>query len=334
MLKKTKQYYIGIDLGGTKILTGLLNSRFEVCEEKKSKVDAQKGEKAFMKTIADDIKFVLDKAKLNKKHLRAIGIGCPGMIQLPQGIIQISPNISFLKNFPLREKIARSMRVPVIVENDVNAGLYGEHQFGAAKGYSEVVGIFLGTGVGGGLILNGELYRGASGAAGEIGHMLISAPSLLNHPLSGETIETQLGRLRIASEAGLLCLKQKAPALYKSVGYDIKKIKSGSLAKSIEAGDKAVLDLIVQKAQLLGASMASVVNLLSPQLIVLGGGLMEAMPEIILPEARKSMKQLAMPPLVKGVKVAAAKLQDYAIVKGAAKLAADTLNSKRRGTRA
>jgi len=330
MAKKKKKYFIGVDLGGTKILIGLLDRHFRICEEVKLKVDAHKGERPFMKGLLDGIDEVLDHGRVSKKQLRAIGIGCPGMITLPEGIVQLSPNISFLKKYPLRQKVARALHVPVIVENDVNAGLYGEQQLGAAQGYNHVVGIFLGTGVGGGLILNGQLFRGASGAAGELGHMFLSPPSFHDDTAARVTIETQIGRLQIASEAALLIMKQQAPALYKRVGFDAKKIKSGALARSIQSGDASIRRLMIQKARLLGVAMASIVNLLSPELFVLGGGLMEAMPKVILPEANATMKKFAMSPLVRGVKVVPAQLKDYSIVKGAAKLASDSLMNRGR----
>lgn len=324
-MTRRKSYLIGIDVGGTKVLTGLLNSNFEILSTKKNKVDPHKGEKAFFKSLEESILSVCDDAEIKSGQIKAIGVGCPGMILNPKGIVTLSPNISFMKNYPFREKLMRRFKVPVIVENDVNAGLYGEFQFGAAKGFQNVAGIFLGTGVGGALVLNGEIYRGSSGAAGEIGHTFLSIPSFLPGTEREGTLEGMIGRLRVASDAGYLMMKQQAPHLYESVGFDVKKIKSKALTRSIEGGDEAVLNLIYNKARLLGIAMANVVNLLNPEVIVLGGGLMEAMEKKILPVAREVMKALAMPPIVKNVRVVPAKLQDYAIVKGAAKLVVDSL---------
>ena len=217
----------------------------------------------------------------------------------------------------------------MVLENDANAGLYGEWKLGAAKGYRNVAGIFLGTGVGGAFILDGRLYRGATGAAGEIGHTFLGAPTLIDADEKISTVEGLLGRLRIASEAGLLILKQKAPKLYHEAGYDIRKIKSKMLKLSIKRGDDAIRDLMLQKAKVLGLAMANLVNLLNPEVIVLGGGLIEALGSEIIPEARDIMKKFAMAPIVKSVRVQKAKLGDDSILLGAAQLALDHLKERK-----
>ena len=157
---KKRKYIIGMDIGGTKMLTGLLDKNFKLHATQKMKVEPQKGIKHFVKSIEDSIHDVLGESGVKISEVAYIGIGCPGMIDFKSGTGYLSPNIAFLKNFPLADKLRKSFHVPVLVENDVNAGLYGEHQFGAAKGYDHVVGIFLGTGIGGGIILDGNLYRG------------------------------------------------------------------------------------------------------------------------------------------------------------------------------
>jgi glucokinase len=150
-------------------------------------------------------------------EIESIGVGCPGMIKSPEGIIKLSPNLSFLENYPLKEKLEAQFKKPVTLENDVNAGIYGEQQFGAAKDFQNVVGVFMGTGIGGGLIINGQLFRGSNGAAGEIGHMFMNLPSFLDTGEKFGTLEDLAGRLRISSEAVLIAMKQKAPALYNAV---------------------------------------------------------------------------------------------------------------------
>lgn len=329
MASKKGKYVIGVDVGGTKILTVLLDKQFEVVAEQKEKVDANKGEKHFFHTVYSSIDAVLKSAHAKMEDVRALGVGCPGMIQMPQGIIRLSPNLSFLKDYPLKNRLIKQFGVPVAVENDVNAGLYGEQQFGAAAGVNHVAGIFLGTGVGGALIFNGRLYHGATGGAGEIGHTFLSLPTFLEGMAREGTVESNLGRLRIASDAALLMMKQLSPKLFEMVGYDVKKIKSGTIAKAVKAGDTALEELLVHKAKLLGIAMANIVNLLNPSLIVLGGGLIEALGDIIVPAARDSMRQYAMPPLVEKVKVVSAKLKDYATAKGAAKLALEAAEEGR-----
>jgi glucokinase len=328
MSARPRQYTIGLDLGGTKILAGLVSPEFRVVATHKTRVDANKGEGPFLKSIFDAIDELAGASSADRKGLRAIGVGCPGMIDFDSGTVTLSPNLSFLKNYPLRKKLERRYGVPVAAENDVNTGLYGEQAFGAAKGKKHVVGIFLGTGVGGALILDGRLYRGAWGGAGEIGHTFLSLPSFVPDPNRPETVEGMLGRLTISTEAALLILKQKAPRLHGAAGYDVKKIKSRALSESARRGDFVLKDLLRGKAAVLGIALANVVNLLNPEMIVLGGGVMEAMGDMILPEAERVMRKYAMPPLVKNVRLVPAKLGDLAIVLGAARLAAERAGGK------
>lgn len=328
MKQKRKRWYIGIDIGGTKVLIGLLNKQFKVCATYKCKVEPDRGEKYFIKTIVEGVEQVLSDSEVKRKQVAAVGVGCPGLIDNALGTVKLSPNISFLKNYPLKAKLASHFKVPVVVENDVNAGLYGEYQFGAARGYSHVVGIFPGTGVGGALILNKKLYHGADGGAGEIGHSFLTLPTFLSGVKYRGTVEALVGRLAIASEAATLIAKQKAPKLYKKAGYDFKKIKSNALSRAIGAGDKYLEDLILDKARILGITMANIVNILNPELIVLGGGVIEALGKLIVPEARRIMKQYAMAPLTESIKVVSAELKDYSIVLGAAKLAHDVIEDR------
>ena len=319
------KFVIGMDVGGTKILTVLLNSNFEVVHETKAKVDAGKGEKTFFETVEKSIETVLAEAKVGRDMVSAMGMGCPGMFKMPQGVVKLSPNLPFLKNTPLKSKLSKMTKWTVAVENDVNAGLYGEQRLGAAKGVKHVAGFFLGTGVGGALIIDGKLHRGASGGAGEVGHTFLALPTFMEGAPKEGTVEATLGRTRIAADAAVLLMKGLAPGLHGIVGYDVKKIKSNAIARAIKSGDSALHELIVLKAQALGIAMANVVNLLNPSLIVLGGGLMEAMGDIILPAARDTMRKYAMGPLVEDVKVVAAKLKDHSVAMGAAKLAVEAL---------
>jgi glucokinase len=323
MANDKKRYVIGYDLGGTKILAVLYNRRFEPLGEIKEKSKPQKGEKHFLKTLKMCFEDLLKQGKIKRHEIAGIGVGCPGLIDEKRGLVLASPNLGFMANMPLSARIQRSCGAPVVLGNDVNIGLFGEHQFGAAKGYRHVVGIFIGTGIGGALIINGDLYAGASGGAGELGHVQIDREG----PRCGcgrqGCFEALCSRLSIASEAGALAARQIAPTLRDLAGTDILDIKSGQLAEAVRAGDRAIVELIRRKSRVVGRVMADLVNILNPEMIVLGGGLVEALPRFIVKEATQSMRSQAMPGLVKNVKVAPARLGDHAIVMGAAKRAWD-----------
>jgi len=319
--RSSKKYLVGVDIGGTKVLAGLIRPNFSIVATEKVKVEPHRGLAHFVKTVTTAVQDLLLEEGLSAKNLLAVGAGCPGIIDSDKGVVQVSPNLSFLKKCPLKSILQKKLRVSVTLENDVNAGLYGEQQFGAAKKARHVVGIFLGTGVGGALIFDGKLYRGFTQAAGEIGHTFLNLPFANEVPRP--TLENMTGRLAIASDAGWLLLKQKAPYLFKDTGTDLRQLKSGALARAIRGGDAEIRSLIQSKARVLGVAMANVVNLLNPELIVLGGGLVEALHAVVVPEAERTMRQYAMSDSVRFVKVRAAKLGDHAVMLGAAKLAFD-----------
>ncbi len=327
-MTQKKQYFIGLDIGGSKMLAAVLDRKFRVRAEKKIKVEPEKGRAVFLKTLEGAVAELLREAHVPMGKVAALGAGCPGIIPNLGGRIVLSPNLPFLNSFELGRALQKIFRVPIAVENDVNAGLYGEWRFGAAQGKQHVAGIFMGTGVGGALILNGQVYRGALGAAGEIGHTYLIPPFLGAAQVCPSTLEGLTGRLAISAASGLLLMQQKAPHLFKETGYDVRKIKSRSLLRAIQAGDQALDDLLAEKARFLGLAMANLVNLLNPDMIVLGGGLIEALGSKMIVEARKTMQSLALPPLARAVKVEAAELGDYAIVKGAAGLAEMLIGKK------
>lgn len=319
-----KEFFLGIDIGGTKVLTAVLNRNYETIAVKKIKVNREIGAAAFVEQIGNTVSVLLEEAGVSLSHIRVAGVGCAGLIQVPEGVMQLCPNLPFLNDFPLKSELEDTLQVPVIVENDANAGLYGEYRLGAGKGMKNLAGIFLGTGIGGALILDGKLYRGASGFAGEIGHTVIHLPELQNE--FGISLEKAAGRLAIATEAGELLLRQKAPHLLNQVGYDLKAIKSKALALAVTEGDTEVKKLLEKKAKILGIAVANVINFLSPEAVILGGGLMEALGNYFLPVVEETVKQYALKPQQPFTKIALAALEDYAVLKGAVVLAEDCLN--------
>ncbi len=318
-----KRYVIGCDLGGTKILAVLYDRAFRPLFEVKARSKPQKGERFFLNNLTETFEELLSHRGIRKAEVTGIGMGCPGLIDERRGRVISSPNLGFLKRFPLAAKITKRLGLPVVLGNDVNIGLFGEHQFGAAKGSNHVVGLFIGTGIGGALILNGQLYGGATGGAGEIGHVQIDRDGARCGCGRQGCFESLCSRLSIATEAAALAARQVAPVLLETAGTDILDIKSGQLAEALRAGDRGIYELLLRKSRVIGRVMADLVNILNPEMIVLGGGLIEAMPRLIVQEATRSMKAQAMPALARQVKVTAAKLGDYAIAMGAAKRAWD-----------
>lgn len=321
MGKSKNKYWIGIDLGGTKLLTTLLDHRFHIVASSKEKVDAAKGSKVFLSLFEQSIREVLKDADISKKQIGGIGIGAPGIIDRKKGEIVFCPNIPFLNGFKLGPFLSRKFGVPVVLENDANTGIYGEYELGAARGYKDVIGIFIGTGIGGGLLINGEIHTGCSGAAGEIGHMIIDPDGPLCGCGQRGCLEAFSGRLAMAGEAAVMAARGQAKRIAKEAGTEVSKIKSGVLEKAITGGDKKIQKMVRERAALVGRAMANLANFMNPELFVLGGGVVEAMP-FIVKEAEKAMRENVMVNIGSHVKVVAAELGDHAIVKGAGKLAA------------
>jgi glucokinase len=207
------------------------------------------------------------------------------------------------------------------LENDVNAGTYGELIAGAGKGYRHVIGLFPGTGLGGGLILDGRLFRGATGGAGEIGHMIIQVDGRRCGCGQYGCLEAMASRTALAKDLVALAATGGAPAIQKKAGSDFSRIKSGLIQSAWEDGEPAVVGLVDRAARHLGIGMANMVNVFNPQLIIIGGGLVEKLGAPYIQKAEQAMRDHAMARLVTIVEVKQAELGDDSTVIGAAALA-------------
>ena len=328
--KKRGEAVIGIDVGGTKTLLALFDSRFEVLEEDKFRTHPEKGGlRAFEKTLRLSVERLLRRARKEKLVVRYVGVGCAGDIDLAKGIVRRSPNLTFLDGYPFRERLEKLTDAKVFVGHDVQAALYGEYRLGAAKNAHHVIGVWLGTGVGGAMIIDGRIHLGATGTAGDIGNYLLSSVDVSAESPRKYRLDGVASRTSIAGEAAALAAKHKAPALRKDAGTDVTDIRAGDIASSIKKGDKAVERLVRTRASIVGAALANLIDFINPDVVVLGGGLVEAMPSLLRREVRKSITAHAAPKAARAVKVVSAKLHRHAGTVGAARLAMDMLNGSR-----
>lgn len=322
-MKSLKQgdYVVGMDIGGTKMMACVFDHKFKVVGRCKKKSTSSKDEKPEVR-----IARIIDEAikDAGGVKIQGIGVGVPGPTDPVAGIIMDTPNLGW-KNFPLAEVLTKKFDVPTVIDNDVNLGTYGEWRFGKVKDCKHVIGIFPGTGIGGGIIVNGALYHGISGAAGEIGHMTIQ----VDGPYCGcgkrGCIEGMASRLAIAADIAALAARGDAPYILKNCGTDLANIRSSAIAKAIDAGDKMVEGVVRKAAFYTGIATANLVNIFSPEAIVLGGGLVEAMESLYMEEVTRALKIHTMPFPLKFVKVVPAKLGDDAVVMGAGHLIAERL---------
>ncbi len=313
---------IGFDLGGTKMLGAVLVEQGTIVARTKRGTKTGTNDEVLAQIISV-LEEVIEQAKRETgggERLTSMGIAVPGPIDVRRGVVLDTPNIG-VRDFHLAELLQDRFGVSVLLENDVNAGLWGEYIAGAARGFSHVVGLFPGTGIGGGLVLDGRLYRGKQGAAGELGHMILQSDGRKCGCGGMGCFETLASKTAIARDLAVLAMSGSAPTIAAAGGTDVSRIKSKHILKAYDADGKDVRDVVDQAADFLGIGMANIVNIFDPEAIIIGGGLVEKLGEPFLDRAREVMKKRAMPRLVDGVRVLQAQLGDDAVVTGAADLA-------------
>ncbi|MCF6311742.1 MAG: ROK family protein [Verrucomicrobiales bacterium] len=317
MKASNKIYWVGLDLGGTKMLAKVYDGAFKELGAAKRKTEGHRGLKSVISRMEATIRDAMSEAGIKESQLSGIGIGCPGPVDPEDGMLLAAPNLGWI-DVPVRKIFTKAFGCPVVACNDVDSGVFGEYKFGAAKGARSAVGIFPGTGIGGGAVIHGRLLEGANITCMEIGHTPFGE--------TGQTLEQVCSRLAIASESAAAAYRGQAPHILESCGTDMAKITSGKIADAIENGDKAIEKIVKQAADRLGSGVATVVQLMAPEVIVLGGGLVEAMPKLFLKTLKKSVDDKVLGPFRGKYKIVAAKLGDDAGVQGAAAWAAKSID--------
>lgn len=314
------EYWIGFDLGGTKMLSVVFDSEFKPIGKSRKKTKGYEGMEAGLKKINSVIKDSLEDAGIDASQVKGLGIGCPGPLDFAKGTIREAPNLGWT-NVPIRKSIASEFGFHVEIANDVDSGVFGEYQFGAGKKARCVVGIFPGTGIGGGCVYEGKLFRGKNNSCMELGHI----PLLPGGPLDGAgnpgSLESVASRLAIAGQAAQAAYRGNAPKLMKAAGTDISNIRSGAISESIKSGDQATKEILIDTCFYLGLAVVTVVHLLGPDVIVFGGGLIEAMPKLMLDEIESVARPRILESLRDEFEIVEASLGDNAGVMGAAALA-------------
>jgi len=316
-VNQAKPYWVGFDLGGTKMLCVVLDDQFKVVARNRKKTKGIEGAAAGLSRISELIEETLSEIGVSHSQLAGIGVGCPGPIDWAKGIVSMAVNLGW-QNVEIGSFLSERFDCPVEVLNDVDAGVYGEYRFGAAIGAYSTVGIFPGTGIGGGCVYDGKILRGRRLTVMEIGHMKISSSYRSSGVAMTGTLESEASRLNIASECAKLAYRGEAPSLYEYAGTDISKIRSKALATSIKNGDKAVEWVVRQAAQQIGYAVANMVHLIGPDIVVLGGGLVEAIPEIYLEEVNQVARKNVLECYSDTFEIRTAKLGDDAGAMGAA----------------
>jgi glucokinase len=276
---------IGIDIGGTKVLGGVVDASGKIIESAR-RVTPAAGGKELIATIVELIK------ELNSKHeIAGIGICVAALISADQGTIVGAPNIANLSELNFVAEIKKVFDLPVIAENDANAAMWAEYKFGSAKGFNPVMFFIIGTGMGGGLVIDGKLFRGANGIGAEFGHMIVQPKGILCGCGAHGCIEQYASGsalMRYAKDA-ITADPTAGKALLDAAGV-INNLTGEILTEAAKNGDQLAISAFNKQADWLGSACASYTLLLDPQAIVVGGGVVQA-GELFLAPVRAAMEK-------------------------------------------
>lgn len=313
--------YVGaVDLGGTKILAAVFNPQGQIAGRAKRPTGRDHAPAAIIDRIAQTLRQAAAAAGIDASAITAAGVGAPGPVRPEDGSITIAPNLDWV-NVPLQADLAARLDLPVAVGNDVRVAVLAEHAAGAGRGVRDMVGIWPGTGVGGGMILNGEPYTGSASMAGEIGHITI----LAGGPRCGcggrGHLEALCSRTAIVRAVAKQVKRGGKTVLTKIVGKDITRATSGDLAEAWSRGDQLVVRAIDEAARYLALGIASVANLLNPELAVLGGGVVEGLGQPFVDAVRGRVAKMPLTSSTGTLRIVKSELGDDAGITGAALLA-------------
>ena len=312
------KYSIGIDLGGTKILTAIVDkTNGEVISFIKKKTKKDKGIEKIINKIINSIKEVLESSNLNIDDIDTIGIGAAGQVDRENGVIINAPNID-CSNLNIKERLEKEFNKPILLGNDVEIATIGEMYFGAGKDEQDFVCIFVGTGIGSGIVSEGKIRYGTTGTAGEIGHIIVDVGGRPCGCGGCGCLEAYASRLAIEKRI-IGALKKGRKSDIENYLVEDKPIKTSMIRKSLENKDELVTQIINEASEYLASGLASVINFYNPSLIILGGGLMDAV-DYFYNHSIEMAKIKALPTPAVNIRFSKAQLGDYSGVIGAALL--------------
>ena len=299
------KYLVGVDLGGTNIVAGALaEDGSDVLALRSEPTRADQGAEAVVDRIVRMIDTVIAETIAHtgakRDDMIGVGVGAPGPLDRERGIVVTTPNLGWT-NFPLRDVIAERARLPVRIDNDANCATLGEWWMGAAKGGNNVIGMTIGTGIGGGVILGGRLYHGSSDVAGEIGHATIDITGRRCKCGNYGCLEAYASGPSIADRArealsGDDCL------MVKMAGGDPAKITAATVYEAAKRGDDVALDVVRETSRFLGAGVANLLNIFNPDVVVICGGVTQAGDTLFAP-LRREVRKRAFKPAVDSCRI-------------------------------
>ena len=314
------RYIVGIDIGGTNVVVGTVaEDGSDIVGVVSEPTLPEQGPDAVVDRIVKAAKASIALAK--EKTVVGVGIGAPGPLDTKRGIVLLTPNLGWT-NMPLRDRVSRGLGLPGALDNDANCAIYGEVWQGAARGAKHVVGLTIGTGIGGGIVLDGAIYHGASDIAGEIGHMTIDSTGRRCKCGNYGCLEAYASGPNIAARAVEGIEAGADTALPGFVGGDLSKITAQVVYEAANKGDMFALEVVRDTAKFLGAGVASIINIFNPEVVVICGGVTLAGDRLFVP-LRDEVKRRAFKPAVDVCRILPGTLPGTAGVYGAAKVFVD-----------
>lgn len=311
---------VGIDLGGTKILTAVVSAENRLLGRAKMPTPAQEGAAAIVRTIVDSVDSALADARLARSDLAAAGVGSPGPLDVESGTILFSANLN-VRGLPLGPELSQTLGCPVLVQNDVRVGGYGEFRIGAGVGYRSLIAAFVGTGIGGCVVQDGWVVTGATGNAGEIGHIIVKAGGPVCGCGARGCMEALASRTAITRRVNKAIRKGLPTLLSDRVSRKTGRLKSGDLADAVAAGDHVAVKEVRRAAKYLGLGLGSLINVLGPEIVIIGGGVAGALGEPWIELVRDAARAQALVDPSGKIPIVRAGLGDDAGVLGAALMA-------------
>lgn len=315
------KYYIGIDLGGTNIKAGVVNENYEIISKATTKTLLPRPAEEICADMAKVSLEAVEQAGLTLDDIESVGIGTPGTANSATGIIEYSNNLGFL-NLPVVEIMQKHINKPVYVENDANAAAYGEYVAGAAKGANDAVCITLGTGVGGGIIINGKIYSGFNFAGAEIGHTVVdpNGPECTcGRKGCFEVFSSATGLVRMTKEA---MLEDKSSIMWQMNEED-GKVSARTAFNAMRAGDRAGKAVVDKYIRYLACGITNTINIFQPDILCIGGGVCNEGDPLLLPLKELVAKEVYTKNSTKNTEIVIAKLGNDAGIIGAAFLGQD-----------
>lgn len=320
-----KKLFIGVDLGGTSMRAAAVANDGTFRELEKRKTHPELGVQGVFDRLVKTIQGAAKTAGVSMKEIGGIGVGVPGPVDTKRGVVRLAVNLSpDWVNMPLASELKKALGVPAYIDNDVRVGATGEFVHGAGRDVKDMAAIFVGTGIGGGIVLGGELRGGFRGGAGEVGHTVVAADNGIvgktGQPGTVEPLASRTGMERMVREQVAAGRKSVVPTLIQSVGGG--RLTSSVIAAALEQNDEVMAEALAVAQRILGLLAANIVNTLDVEMIVFGGGVTERLAEgFVEPIREKAYANFINKETANQVKIVPAALKDASGVVGAAVLA-------------